>query len=130
VPIPDSILNSWSHHPSAKASIQAHTSIREAFNDYALQDKGFKYNIFLQGSYKNDTNLRLDSDVDIVVQLLEELRPKVATLSKGQLKDNQSHKLMYDRWRSFRNQVLKSLRAKYGNGVVATKRKLYKGREG
>jgi len=130
VPISGSILNSWSHHHSAKASIQAHTSIREAFNDYALQDKGFIYNIFLQGSYKNDTNLRLDSDVDIVVQLLEELRPKVATLSKDQLKDNQAHKLMYDRWRSFRSQVLKALRAKYGNGVVATKRKCIKVEKG
>ena len=30
---------------------------------------GFRYDIYLQGSYANSTNVRFDSDVDIVVQL-------------------------------------------------------------
>lgn len=126
MPIPGSILNSWSHHHSGKASIQAHTSIRKAFNDYALQDKGFIYNIFLQGSYKNDTNLRGDSDVDVVVQLAVKLQPQVATLGNIQLEDDQAHKLTYERWRSFRRQVLKALRATYGTQATTTGRKSIK----
>jgi len=131
VPIPGSILNSWSYHHSGKASIQAHTSIRKALEDYTLQAKGFKYNIFLQGSYKNGTNLHRHSDVDVVVQLAVKLQPQVATLSNSQLMNDQSHKLIFERWRLFRSHVLKALRAKYGNGaVVAAKRKCIKVEKG
>lgn len=123
MPMRGSILNSWSHHHSGKASIQAHTSIREVLENYTLQTKGFKYNVFLQGSYKNDTNLRRDSDVDAVVQLAANLRPQVATLSNSQLVNDQSHKLVYERWRSFRTQVLKALRPTYGTKAVTAGRK-------
>ena len=126
MPIPGSILNSWSHHHSGKASIQAHTSIREVLESYTLRTKGFKYNIFLQGSYKNDTNLHRDSDVDVVVQLAVKLQPQVATLSNSQLMNDQSHKLTYERWRLFRSHVLKALRFAYGTKAVTTGRKSLK----
>lgn len=123
MPIPGSVLSSWSHPHSNKASKQAHTSIRDALESYTLSAKGFKYNIFLQGSYKNDTNLRRDSDVDVVVQLAVKLLPKVARLSGTQLVDDQAHKLTYERWRSFRSQVLQALRATYGTEAVTARRK-------
>ena len=126
MPIPGSVLGSWSHHHSNKASIQAHTSIRDALASYDGWAKEIKYDIFLQGSYKNDTNLRKDSDVDVVVQLAAKLSPKIAQLSGTQLVDDETHKLIYEGWRSFRSQVLKALRATYGTKTVTTGRKSIK----
>lgn len=126
MPIPGSILSSWSHPHSNKASKQAHTSIRDALESYTLSGKGFKHSIFLQGSYKNDTNLRRDSDVDVVVQLAVKLSPKAAKLSGTKLENDEAHKLTYERWKSFRSQVLKALRATYGTEAVTTGRKSIK----
>ncbi len=124
--IPDSILGSWSHHHSGTASKQAHTSIRNALSKYKGWAKDAKYELFLQGSYKNDTNLRRDSDVDLVVQLAVRIRPKVAELSRHQLEQDQSHILAYEKWRSFRVQVLNALRATYGIEAVTPGRKSLK----
>ena len=88
MPIPGSILGSWSHHRSGTASKQAHVSIRNALASYTGWAKETKYEIFLQGSYKNDTNLHRDSDVDVVVQLMEELPPQVAKFRDSQLEHN------------------------------------------
>jgi len=124
--VPDSILGSWSHHHSGTASKQAHVSIRNALASYSGWSKGAKYELFLQGSYKNDTNLRRDSDVDLVVQLAARVRPRVTMLSGRQLEQDQSHKLAYEEWRSFRGQVLKALRATYGAEAVTPGRKSLK----
>lgn len=122
MPIPGSILGSWSHHRSGMASKQAHKSIRKAL----AGARNTKYDIFLQGSYKNDTNLRRESDVDVVVQLMEELPPQVAKLRDSQLERNKDHKLAYSRWKSSRNQVLKALRSAYGAESVTSGRKSLK----
>ncbi len=126
MPIPDSILGPWNHHYSGKASKQVHVSIRDALASYKGWAKETKYDVFLQGSYKNDTNLRRDSDVDVVVQLAARLRPRVAGLSDIQLEQDQAHKLAHERWKSFRNQVLKALRATYGTKTVTPGRKSLK----
>jgi len=118
-------LSAWSHPHSAMASKRAHVSIREALDSYTLSAKGFKYSIFLQGSYKNNTNLRNDSDVDVVLQLEESIETRVIALSGSRLEQDQSHQTPYQRWKSFRNQVLHALRATYGtNGVTSGRKSL------
>jgi hypothetical protein len=126
MPIPDSILGSWGHHYSGTAPKQAHLSIRSTLDGYKGWDPDTKYKVMLQGSYKNDTNLHQDSDVDVVVQLASRLRTQVASLNKIKLKDNQSHKIAYERWKSFHRQVLKALRLAYGTNYVTTGRKSLK----
>jgi hypothetical protein len=101
-------------------------SIRNALARYKGWTKETKYDIFLQGSYKNDTNLRRDSDVDVVVQLAARLRPRVAALIRLQLEQDQAHKLAHERWQSFHNHVLKALRATYGTEAVTPGRKSLK----
>ena len=76
MPIPELILSGWSHHQAGTAFKQAHVPIREALDAYQGLSQ-FKYEIFLQGSYKNDTNLGGDSDVDVVVRLASKLKPRV-----------------------------------------------------
>ncbi|MFC1951649.1 nucleotidyltransferase [Chloroflexota bacterium] len=124
--IPDSVLSQWSHHYSGTAPKQAHGLIRDALSKYKGWDEKPKYDIFLQGSYKNNTNLHQDSDVDVVVQFAVRLRPRVAALSGLDLEQDQAHQLAGERWQSFRKQVLEALKATYGKKVVTSGRKSLK----
>ena len=78
--IAESTLSRWSHHQAATAFTQAHLPIRAALDAYKWPSD-MNYEVFLQGSYKNDTNLGGDSDVEVVVRLNQRLRPRVAELS-------------------------------------------------
>ena len=123
MPIPESTLARWSHHRSAAASKQVHESIRAALSAYDWPSE-VNFQIFLQGSYKNDTNLRRDSDVDVVIRLDSKLRPRVAALAGEQLERNDSHTVAYERWRSFRRHALNAVRARFGNGVTTGRKTL------
>ena len=82
--IPESTLSQWSHHLSAKASKQAHVSVRDSLAAYEGVSE-FKSEVFLQGSYKDGTNLPRDSDVDVVVRLPYQLKPGLVALSGERL---------------------------------------------
>ncbi len=123
MPIPESKLSQWSHAPAATASVQAHESIRATLTSY----KGLaKHTVFLQGSYRNNTNLRKDSDVDVVLQLDAGVRPKVAALSRSQLKSSDAHVIAYESWHGFRIEVLGALKAEYGKKPITSGRKSLK----
>lgn len=64
--IPAERLASWCRQGGTTASINAHSSIRKALERYEWP-KAVKYRVLLQGSYKNSTNIRGDSDVDVLV---------------------------------------------------------------
>ena len=87
------------------------------------------YEVFLQGSYKNGTNLRRDSDVDVVVRLAHKLKPGVAALSGEKLQENASHEVAYRHWRSFRRHALRAMRDRYGDAATSGRKtiKLAKG---
>lgn len=56
MPIPERTLSRWSHHQAAMAFTQAHLPIRAALDAYSWPSD-ITYEVFLQGSYKNGTNL-------------------------------------------------------------------------
>ena len=116
MPIPESTLAQWSHHQAGTAPKQAHISIREALDAYNWPSE-LKYEVFLQGSYKNDTNLGRDSDVDVVVRLASKLKPRVVALSGVQLQEDGSHRCALERWQSFRDHAMKAMKARFGKAV-------------
>ena len=116
MPIPESTLSQWSHHRSAKASKQAHTSVRDALAAYERLST-FKPDVFLQGSYKNGTNLRRDSDVDVVVRLPYQLKPRLVALTGQQLQGDADHEAAHERWQLFRRLALRAMRQRYGDAV-------------
>ena len=128
MPIPGTDLSRWSHPRSAMASKQAHVSIRDAL---AADDRlsEFKHEVLLQGSYKNNTNLRRDSDVDLVIRLAHKLSPGVAALSGKQLQENASHQAAHRHWQSFRRRAMRVMRNRYGDSVTSGRKtiKLAKG---
>lgn len=73
MPIPESQLETWSHQGAVTTAKATHESIRNALTASTSPVRQLvangSVNIYLQGSYKNDTNIRGDSDVDIVVEL-------------------------------------------------------------
>ncbi len=123
MPIHEKTLSKWSHHQAGTAFKQAHVPIHEALEAHKSLSQ-FTYEVFLQGSYKNDTNLGGDSDVDVVVRLNQRLRPRVAELSGQQLQEDASHKGSYQRWKSFRDEALKAMRAKFGKAAKSGRKTL------
>ena len=100
------------------ASKQAHVSIRDALaSDERLSE--FRHEVLLQGSYKNNTNLRKDSDVDLVVRLAYKLSPSVAALSGERLQENASHQAAHKHWHSFRRRALRVMKNRYGDAVTS-----------
>jgi hypothetical protein len=126
MPIPGTILGSWSQHHSTKASIQAHTSIRETLRRYNGWIQDITFDMLLQGSYKNAANLRRDSDVDLVIQLSRTIEPQVATLNRSRLERDESHTIAYRKWQSFRDQKKNVLQRAYGTNAVVSGRKSLK----
>ena len=97
--------------------------IREALDAYKGLSQ-FKYEVFLQGSYKNGTNLGGDSDVDVVVRLASKLKPRLVVLSGEQLQEDGSHRFALERWQSFRDQALKAISARFGKAVKSGRKTL------
>lgn len=66
--ISESQLETWAAPPGDAKAVEAHRQIREALeNDPVLSKK--TVDIYLQGSYRNRTHIRADSDVDVVAEL-------------------------------------------------------------
>lgn len=68
MPIPESQLAVWSRQGAIDASKRTHEAIRNALHEWDdLRNR--QYEVYLQGSYKNSTNIRGGSDVDVIAQM-------------------------------------------------------------
>lgn len=117
--IPESQLETWSHQGATKTAQATHESIRYALTQYSFPD-GVSYDAYLQGSYRNSTNIRGDSDVDVVVQLESVFSKDLSELDyagKARFRLTYPTSATYT-WPAFRSDVLKALRSYYGSGTV------------
>ena len=118
MPIPESQLETWSHQGAVTTAKQTHESIRNALNSHKWPT-GVNFEVYLQGSYKNTTNIRGDSDVDIVAQLYSTFESDLSELTDSQ---QILHKLTHPPstylWRNFRSDVIVALRNYYGYSAV------------
>jgi hypothetical protein len=118
--IPETQLETWSN-PGAVVSSQAtHTSVRAALHADTSRIKNMNFEIYLQGSYRSDTNVRSDSDVDIVVQLNSTFGHNALALPSDQYRAflTSYPTIATYNWPDFRADVLRSLKAYYGQGGV------------
>jgi len=67
--IPESQLETWAKQGAITTAKSTADSVKNALTSYEDWPKGVNFEVYLQGSYKNDTNIRGDSDVDVVAQL-------------------------------------------------------------
>ena len=67
--IPESQLDTWSHQGSIVQSSGTYATVKKALEAADTKYAGKSYEVFLQGSYGNDTNIYAESDVDVVIRL-------------------------------------------------------------
>ena len=123
MPIPESTLSRWSHHQAATAFKQAHVPIRKAMEEHKGLSQ-FTYEVFLQGSYKNDTNLGGDSDVDVVIRLAHKLDPGVVGLTEAELQRADSHKAAQRHWQLFWRHALRAMKARFKDDASSGRKTL------
>lgn len=111
-------LQRWANASGTTKSQYTYEQIRRALEqNEALKCQDYK--IYLQGSYANSTNIRSDSDVDIVVQLNSTFAPNLSKLSEF---EKSIFHLAYDdatyHWGDFRKDVISALTAYFGSSAV------------
>ena len=120
-------LQTWSNKGAVTKLINAHESIRTVLLSDNSPIKGKKMEFYLQGSYKNNTNVRVDSDVDVVIQLNDVFYRDISLLSPEQqsLYTASFNDGTYTYW-NFRADVIKALTDYYGPTKVKTGNKSIK----
>lgn len=67
--IPESQLDTWSHQGSVTQSSNTYATVKRALEATDTKYASKSFEVFLQGSYGNDTNIYAESDVDVVIRL-------------------------------------------------------------
>jgi hypothetical protein len=124
--IPESQFDTWSHQGSITQSSNTYAAIKNTLEASGTPYASKKYEVFLQGSYGNDTNIYAESDVDTVIVSHECLH---SDLSK--LPDNQKTayyatfpKATYT-FADFKRDVLDVLTKQYGQTVKSGDKAIY-----
>jgi hypothetical protein len=117
--IPESQFDTWARQGATTKAQTAHHSIRDALDQWKQWSDGVKFDTYLQGSYRNSTNIWRDSDVDLVVELTSIVRYDTSQLTVWELQQfNSSTQWVSYGWLNFRNEVLSALNAYYGSSRV------------
>src|SRR5437660_84892 len=66
--IPLAQLQTWSGQGSVTQSKNTYATVKAALEDANASYKNRNFEVFLQGSYGNDTNIYAESDVDVVIR--------------------------------------------------------------
>ena len=123
--ISENQLSTWSNQGATVSSVQIYNSIKTCI-DVGSWNDDVSYNIYLQGSYKNTTNTRGDSDVDVVVEFSSVFYSNKLELPEADL---QAYKNYYEEWKytlkDFKTAVMERLEEYYGhtNVTVGSKSK-------
>ena len=112
--ISKSQLETWAHQGAVTTAKSTADSIKNALNSYSDWPDGIDFEIYLQGSYRNSTNIRGDSDVDVVAQLNSIF---YSNLSKEQKRVLGISPASYD-WLDFRADVLNALKSYYRQSQI------------
>lgn len=112
--IPESQLETWAHQGAVTTAKSTADSIRNALNSYSGWPEGIDFEVYLQGSYRNSTNIRGDSDVDVVAQLNSTF---YSNLSEEQKRLLGILPASYG-WSGFKVDVLDALRSYYGQSQI------------
>jgi hypothetical protein len=118
MPIPESQLETWAAQGATATAASTYTSIKAAL-DAVTWPAGCSPEIYLQGSYRNDTNIYSESDVDVVVEFDCTYKSDVSALPQEQkqayVDDMQAASYP---WQSAYNDAIAGLQRYYGNGRV------------
>ncbi len=113
MPISETQLNTWANLGSTGSATALYDRIKRALDNDATV-YSHRPDVFLQGSYRNSTNIHGESDVDVLVMLSETYRPEYGSLTaleRQRLEDasiNASYQLS-----DFRRDVANAIRSAF-----------------
>lgn len=117
--IPESQLETWSHQGSITNSSNTYNTIKNVLEASGTPYAGKDYEVFLQGSYGNDTNIWAESDVDIVIKLDSCFHSDLSSLTENEKTAwRQAHSDATYGHVEFKRDVLQVLTKEYKNDVV------------
>jgi hypothetical protein len=120
MPISDDQLLTWSKQGPTSQFTATYEGLQTALNDKQSLYSQRDYTIFLQGSYKNDTNVYGDSDVDVCVRLNEVYYANLDQLTpEDKAAWNAARSDATYTLQQFKSEVIALLTKKYGNDVQA-----------
>lgn len=116
--IQEAQLQTWSNQGATTSSASTYSSIKNCIEGNNWNND-VSFDIYLQGSYRNSTNIRGDSDVDVVVEFSSVFYSNKKNLPLEQL--NEFNEYFSDgkySLESFKNAVTKRLQYYYGDDHV------------
>jgi hypothetical protein len=118
MPIPEAQLKTWSAQGAIMQSKDTYATIKRALEASNTSYVDKKYEIFLQGSYGNDTNVHTDSDVDVVIKLNSCFFRDITRLPADQTQAYKSYFIdaTYG-YNDFRMAVTAALNTRFGDDV-------------
>jgi hypothetical protein len=120
--IPENQLATWSNVGASDGSKKTYASIKAALEPVKWPP-AFTPSIYLQGSYANDTNIRGDSDVDVVVHFENCIHSDLTALPQDQQTAyHDVYKTAGYQWDEMHRDTLKALQAYYKKRPDGTER--------
>lgn len=119
MPFSENQLATWSNLGAVTTSAQTYNSVKTCI-DGIDWNSDIKYDIYLQGSYRNSTNIRGNSDVDIVVEFKSIFYSNKYSLPPDQLREFNEYfggEVKYE-LADFKAGLIEGLRAYYSHNIV------------
>jgi hypothetical protein len=120
--IPENQLATWAQQGSTTGSAAAYASVNRAIDQSGLKAL-HAIDVYLQGSYRNSTNIAKESDVDVVVNCHESFFSTTDLLAGAQLTKVKALADATYTWDQFRNDVKDALVSYFGTARVKDKDK-------
>ncbi|MEE4680387.1 nucleotidyltransferase [Pseudomonas alliivorans] len=118
--IPEAQLETWSHQGAIQGSSTTYNAVKSVLEAKSTPYADRNYQIFLQGSYGNDTNIYAESDVDVVILMKDCFYSDLEALSDAEKEAWKSvHSDATYTYTTFKKDVLSVLTAAYGKDVEA-----------
>lgn len=118
MPIPEQQLETWAKQGAIAGSRDTYAIVKRTLEEADTEYAGKSYEVFLQGSYCNDTNVYAESDVDVVICLNSVFYHDLTNMTTAEQTAFQSafangtYTLA-----EFKTQVLNALRKRFGATV-------------
>ena len=116
--IPEFQLSRWARYIQTDKAKNTHTNIRDSIRNYEYS-RDYDFEDYLQGSYRNGTNIWADTDVDIVIQLNSVFRRDISMLTQDQ---QEYYKSYYSSASygldDFKEEIIEALNKQFGYGRI------------
>src|ERR1039458_2057293 len=118
MPIPESQLETWSRQGSVAQSSSTYATIKNSLEAFGNPYPSQSFEVFLQGSYGNDTNIYGDSDVDLIIRFDAIYYYDITLLApeEGQA-FRATHPAAIYIYKDFKDSVYTVLKSSFGNEV-------------